>query len=325
MSGRIVESNIPARLDRLAWSRWHWRIVIALGITWVLDGLEVTLAGAIAAVLTRHDTLGLTPARVGASATAYLFGAVVGALVFGYSTDRMGRKKLFTVTLLLYLCSTILTAFSWSFASYALFRALTGAGIGGEYAAINSAIDELIPARVRGRVDLIINGSFWVGAAMGSLATVLLLDTNLIPVNLGWRLAFGIGGVLGSIIIFLRHAVPESPRWLMIHGREEEAERIVSEVESATRQPHADNLSAAEGLIRIHSRTHTTWSEIWQAMAIDHRRRSLLGLALMIAQHFSITRFSLPTRWCWSRSTICPSSAWAFIFFPLQWGIFWGP
>jgi MFS family permease len=284
--GRVVESDIPARLDRLPWSGWHWRIVIALGITWVLDGLEVTLAGAIAAVLTRHDTLGLSPARIGASATAYLFGAVVGALVFGYSTDRLGRKKLFTITLLLYLCSTILTAFSWNFASYALFRALTGAGNGGEYAAINSAIDELVPARIRGRVDLIINGSFWIGAAMGSVATIFLLDTKLLPVNLGWRLAFGIGGVLGLIIIFLRHAVPESPRWLMIHGREAEAERIVADVESATTQHHADRLPEAGGFIRIHSRTHTTWAEVWQAMAIDHRQRSLLGFALMIAQAF---------------------------------------
>ncbi|HEU4416494.1 MAG TPA: MFS transporter, partial [Candidatus Angelobacter sp.] len=227
----IIESNIPARLDRLPWSQWHWLVVVALGITWILDGLEVTLAGALGGVLERSDTLGLTDAQVGASATFYLLGAVTGALLFGYATDRMGRKKLFTITLLLYLTATALTALSWNFASYALFRALTGAGIGGEYSAINSAIDELIPARVRGRVDLIINGSFWIGAAIGAAATVGLLDTGVLPISIGWRLAFGIGAVLGLIIIFLRHAVPESPRWLMIHGREQEAEQIVTAIE----------------------------------------------------------------------------------------------
>src|SRR5438552_3335866 len=188
----IIESDIPGQLDRLPWSRWHWLIVIALGITWVLDGLEVTLAGAVGGVLTRTDTLGLSDAQVGASATAYLLGAVIGALIFGYSTDRLGRKKLFFVTVGVYLTATALTAFSWDFWSYALFRALTGAGIGGEYAAINSAIDELIPARVRGRVDLIINGSYWIGAALGSAATVVLLNPYLFPIWLGWRFAFGI-------------------------------------------------------------------------------------------------------------------------------------
>src|SRR5947208_15426292 len=231
MSPRIIESDIPARLDRLPWSRWNGLIVTPLGITWVLDGLEVTLAGAVGGVLTRPDTLGLNEAQVGASATAYLSGAVMGALIFGYSTDRLGRKRLFILTLLLYLCATALTAFSWNFWSYAIFRALTGAGIGGEYAAINSAIDELIPARVRGRVDLIINGSYWVGAALGAAATLVLLNPHRIPIWLGWRFAFGIGATLGLIVIFFRRWIPESPRWLMIHGRNDEAERIVREVE----------------------------------------------------------------------------------------------
>src|SRR5947208_1635427 len=206
----VIESDIPARLDRLPWSRWHWLIVIALGITWVLDGLEVTLAGAVGGVLKRSDTLGLSDAQIGGSATCYLLGAVLGALIFGYSTDRLGRKRLFIITLLVYLTATALTAFSWNFVSYAIFRGVTGAGIGGEYAAINSAIDELIPARLRGRVDLIINGSFWIGAAIGAAGTIGLLDTGLIPIRIGWRLAFGIGAVLGAVIIFLRHAVPES-------------------------------------------------------------------------------------------------------------------
>src|SRR5258707_2060513 len=197
--GEAIESRVPARLDRMPWSRWHWLIVVSLGATWILDGLEVTLAGSLGGILTRSETLGLTDTEVGASATCYLAGAVIGALVFGYGTDRFGRKKLFFITVAVYLIGTALSGFSWSFASYAAFRALTGAGIGGEYAAINSAIDELIPARVRGRVDLIINGSYWVGAAMGAAAMLALLDPCHIPICLGWCVAFGIDASLDLI------------------------------------------------------------------------------------------------------------------------------
>src|SRR5215469_5958148 len=286
-SPSVVESDIPARLDRLPWSRWHWLVVIALGITWVLDGLEVTLAGALGGVLKSPDTLGLTDSQVGASATCYLLGAVAGALVFGYSTDRLGRKRLFIITLLLYLTATALTAFSWNFFSYALFRALTGAGIGGEYSAINSAIDELIPARVRGRVDLIINASFWIGAAIGSAAVIGLLDTGIVPISLGWRLAFGIGAVLGLIVIFLRHAIPESPRWLMTHSREPEAEQIMSEIERrAARHPELLPPPASNARVRIRPRSHTPFHEIWHAIAVQHPARSWLALALMTSQAF---------------------------------------
>jgi MFS family permease len=281
----VIESDIPARLDRLPWSRWHWLVVIALGITWVLDGLEVTLAGAVGGLLEHPDTLGLTDAQVGASATFYLLGAVTGALLFGYATDRLGRKKLFTITLLLYLTATALTAFSWNFASYALFRALTGAGIGGEYSAINSAIDELIPARVRGRVDLIINGSFWIGAAVGAAATIAVLDSGIVPLDIGWRLVFGIGAVLGLVIIFLRHAIPESPRWLMIHGREREAEQIIADIERKVTHQRG-SLPPPQSKILIRPRTHTPLREIWHAIVHQHRSRSLLGLALMTSQAF---------------------------------------
>jgi MFS family permease len=281
----VVESDIPARLDRLPWSQWHWLVVIALGITWVLDGLEVTLAGALGGVLKRADTLALSDAQVGASATAYLLGAVAGALVFGYATDRLGRKRLFTITLLLYLTATALTACSWNFVSYAVFRALTGAGIGGEYSAINSAIDELIPARLRGRVDLIINASFWIGAAMGAAATIGLLDTGIVPIGIGWRLAFGVGAVLGTIIIFLRHALPESPRWLMIHGREREAGQVIANIERKV-SPDPDLLSQPRGRIRIRPRSHTPLSEVWHAVAFEHRRRSFLSFSLMTSQAF---------------------------------------
>ena len=219
MAGNWIESHVPARLDRLPWTRWHWLIVISLGATWILDGLEVTLAGSLAGILTHRDALGLSDAQVGASATFYLAGAVIGALLFGYGTDRLGRKKLFFITVAVYLTATALTAFSWNFASFAFFRALTGAGIGGEYAAINSAIDELIPARFRGRVALFINCSYWIGAAMASAATIVLLDPRYLPIWLGWRFAFGIGATLGLIVIFFRRWIPESPRWLLIHGK----------------------------------------------------------------------------------------------------------
>ncbi len=285
-AGEWIETYIPARLDRLPWSAWHWLIVTALGATWILDGLEVTLAGALGGILTRKETLGLTDAQIGLSATFYLAGAVLGALGFGYWTDRLGRKKLFFVTVAVYLTATALSAFSWSFASYAFFRALTGAGIGGEYAAINSAIDELIPARLRGRVDLIINSTYWIGAALGSAATAVLLNPNFLPVWLGWRFAFGIGATLGLVVVFFRRWIPESPRWLMIHGQPEEAERIVAEVEQ-TVSGHP-NLAVPHDSppTRIRIRTHTPWREIWRSIAHDHRRRSLLGFVLMVAQAF---------------------------------------
>jgi MFS family permease len=268
----------------LPWSKWHWLIVVSLGATWILDGLEVTLAGSLGGILTHRETLGLTDAQVGASATLYLAGAVIGALLFGYGTDRLGRKKLFFVTVAVYLIATGLTAFSWNFASYALFRALTGAGIGGEYAAINSAIDELIPARVRGRVDLIINGSYWVGAALGSGATLLLLNPRYLPIWLGWRFAFGIGALLGLIVIFFRRWIPESPRWLMIHGCEDEAEQIVTNVERTILGRELPSFDTPP--TRIRTRTHTPWNEIWNAIVHEHRRRSLLGFVLMLTQAF---------------------------------------
>jgi MFS family permease len=302
-NGQTIESYVPARLDALPWSSWHWLIVVSLGATWILDGLEVTLAGALGGVLTRHETLGLSDAQVGASATSYLAGAVLGALLFGYGTDRFGRKKLFFITVAVYLIGTALSGFSWNFWSYAFFRAITGAGIGGEYAAINSAIDELIPARVRGRVDLIINGSYWVGAAMGAAATLVLLDPRFIPIWLGWRCAFGIGATLGLIVIFFRRWIPESPRWLMIHGRNRQAEEIVADVERKIAAKRSNGVleywsiaSSSAAItpslhysitpVRIRTRTHTPWREIWNAIVHEHRRRSFLGFVLMSTQAF---------------------------------------
>ena len=266
-----IRTNVPARMDALPWSRWHTRVVVALGITWVLDGLEVTLAG-----------------------------AVLGALIFGWATDRFGRKKLFFVTLLLYVAATGASALSWSAGSYFAFRFLTGAGIGGEYAAINSAIDELIPARVRGHVDLLVNATFWIGAAVGSAATIVLLDPAHVSSANGWRYAFGLGAILGLGILFLRNSVPESPRWLMTHGRVDEANAIVDDVEKAANATAMGGSKAQPVEHReteIYPRDHTPLREVARVMFVEHRTRSMLGLSLMIAQAFfynAIGFFTLP-------------------------------
>src|SRR6266478_7530514 len=227
----VIETDIPARLDRLPWSRFLTLVVAALGITWILDGLEVTLAGSIAGALQESPVLHFDAEEVGLVGTAYLVGAVTGAVVFGYLTDRLGRRKLFFVTLGLYLVATAATALSWDFWSFAVFRALTGAGIGGEYTAINSAIQEFVPPRFRGRTDLAINGSFWIGAALGALGAVVLLQPGRLPPDWGWRAAFGIGAVLGLGILLLRRWVPESPRWLMLHARLDECETVITGIE----------------------------------------------------------------------------------------------
>ncbi len=319
-----IETDVPARLDRLPWSGWHWLVVVALGITWVLDGLEVTLAGSVAGVLKDKASLGLNDTEIGLTATFYLGGAVIGALVFGYLTDRLGRKTLFTVTLLLYLAATLATAFSWNFASFVLFRALTGAGIGGEYAAINSAIDELIPARLRGRVDLIINSTFWIGAAIGAGASILLLDPNRFGVDFGWRLCFGIGAALGLVIIVLRHWVPESPRWLMTHGRNEDAETIVGDIEK-TITDHPDALDKAPQKTRLRVRDVTPWREILAAIAIEHRMRSLLGLTLMVAQAFFYNAIFFTYALVLGTFYGVPASNTGFYLLPFALGNFLGP
>ncbi len=261
-------------------------VVVALGITWLLDGLESNLAGSLAGILKRKDTLGLSDAQLGLSGTYYLAGAVAGALVFGYLTDRWGRKKLFSITILLYLCATAATAFSWNFATFTLFRTLTGAGIGGEYAAVNSAIDELIPARVRGHVDLMINSTFWGGAALGSGASLLLLNTGILPPAFSWRLAFLIGAAIGIVVLVLRRNVPESPRWLMIHAGRGEAERIVSGIEEQVSGGRPEELAPANHTIKLVARKTTPLGEIWDAMVKRHARRSLLGFTLMVTQAF---------------------------------------
>jgi MFS family permease len=283
---KAIETDIPARLDRLPWSRFHLLVVTALGVTWILDGLEVTIVGAVGPVLQSPDTLGLSATQVGTTASAYVVGAVIGALLFGWLTDRLGRRFVFYVTLAVYLIGVLLSALSWSFASFAVFRAITGLGIGGEYAAINSAIDELIPARLRGRIDLIINGSFWIGAAAGSGASLLFLDPNLLAPDVGWRLGFAVGGVLGLGILLMRRHVPESPRWLVTHGWGEQAEATVAEIEQRITADTRAPLAPAEGRLTVHPRRTFGFGLIFRAMLGKYRARSALALALMVAQAF---------------------------------------
>lgn len=280
---RIIETSIPARLDQLHWSGFHTRVVLALGITWILDGLEVTLAGALSGALKESPTLHFSNFDVGFSNSAYLAGAVLGALGFGWLTDRIGRKKLFFITLALYLTATAATALSWNVASYALFRFLTGAGIGGEYTAINSTIQELVPARYRGWTDLVINGSFWLGAAIGATSAIVLLDPALIGPDLGWRLAYFTGAALGLVVFVMRMWIPESPRWLMIHGRPDEAHAIVAGIEQSV-TGHVQNQALPK--IKLKMRTHTPLREVAHTLFYAYRQRSLVGLVLMTAQAF---------------------------------------
>jgi MFS family permease len=282
-----IETRIPSRLDRLPWSKFHWMIVIGLGTVWVLDGLEVTIVGSIGQRLTEKGSgLVLDPSQIGTAAAFYVAGACFGALFFGQLTDRFGRKKLFLLTLGVYIVATIATAFSFSPLYFFIARFFTGAGIGGEYAAINSAIDELIPARVRGRVDLMINGSYWLGAAGGALASIALLDTALFAADIGWRLAFGIGAALGVGILLVRRNVPESPRWLFIHGREDEAEKIVGEIEHSVEDETGEKLSEVDDNLTVKQRERIPLSEIARTAFSKYPRRTALCFALFIGQAF---------------------------------------
>lgn len=283
---RQIETLLPARMDRLPWSGWHTRIITALGTSWLLDGLEVTLVGSLSGVLESKSGLSLTDPQVTSAATIYLAGAVIGALFFGHLTDRLGRKKLFLVTLATYSLATVCTSFSHGFFVFAVCRFFTGLGIGGEYAAINSAVDELIPSKVRGTVDLFVNATFWIGASVGSVAAYLLLGSHGLPQDSSWRYAFGIGGVLGLLVLLLRLAVPESPRWLMLRGREEEAGKIVDQIESRIKES-GKTLEAPEGEpLKLTVRDHTPWKEIFANMLRENRQRSILGLTLMVGQSF---------------------------------------
>jgi len=283
-----ITTHIPERLDRLPWSRFHWRVVIGLGGVWVLDGLEVTMVGNVSSRLTEKGSgIGLNPAQIGVAAAFYIAGACLGALVFGHLTDRFGRRNLFILTLVVYLTATVATAFAFAPWYFFVARFFTGSGIGGEYAAINSAIDELIPARVRGRVDLVINGTYWLGSAVGAAGALVLLDTSNFAPNIGWRLAFGVGAVFGIFVLLVRRNVPESPRWLFIHGRAQEAERVVGEIEEEVRRGSDKPLSEPAGRpLKIRQRQTIPFREIARVAFTLYPRRAVLGLALFIGQAF---------------------------------------
>jgi MFS family permease len=286
--GRIVETRIPARLDRLPWARWHWMVLVGLGTVWILDGLEVTIVGTISSRLTESGSgLAITDSQVGLAAAIYVGGACLGALFFGWLADRMGRKKLFLITLALYIAATVLTAFSGSFLMFAACRFFTGAGIGGEYAAINSAIDELIPARVRGTVDLIINGSFWLGTAIGAALSIPLLNDSLFPVDVGWRLAFGLGAILGFAILLVRRNVPESPRWMFIHGRSKDAEALVDDIERQVKESAGvDELKEPKKAIKVREQESVGFLTIAKTVFGAYPRRTVVGLSLFVGQAF---------------------------------------
>jgi len=282
-----IETRIPARLDRLPWSRFHWRVLLGLGTVWVLDGLEVTVVSSVASRLTEHGSgITLSASDVGIAAALYVTGACLGALFFGQLTDRFGRRRLFLLTMGIYVLATVATAFSFAPWYFFLARFVTGAGIGGEYAAINSAIDELIPARVRGRVDLVVNGTYWLGSAVGAALSIALLNTGLLPANIGWRCAFGIGAVLGLTIMLVRRHVPESPRWLFIHGREQDAERIVDAIERDVERETDQTLTDAEDTIKVRQRRTIGFGEIARTAFKVYPKRTVLGLALFVGQAF---------------------------------------
>ena len=324
-SGISITTNIPQRMDRLPWARWHWRVVGALGITWLLDGLEVSIVAALGPMLTHPDTLHLTQSEVGLTASAYLAGSVVGALVFSYLTDRQGRKKWFMITLALYLAATVMTAFSWDLMSFMLFRFLTGTGIGGEYAAINSAIDELIPARSRGHTDLAINGTWWLGSAVGALLTLLLLNPAIFPESIGWRLCFVFGAVLGVAIIIVRRVIPESPRWLMTRGRVHEAEAIVSQIEQEVEQDQGTSLTEPHGTITVHPRPHATIVTVARELFQSYPRRTVLGIGLMVTQSFMYNAVSFTYPLLLTKYYGVLSSTIGLYLLPFALGNFLGP
>ncbi|MEU7062156.1 MFS transporter [Streptomyces sp. NPDC046161] len=322
-----VTSKVPARLDRLPWSRWHWMIVIGLGTVWILDGLEVTIVGNIASRLSEPGSgLDITDAQVtGMAAALYVAGACSGALVFGRLTDLFGRKRLFLITLGVYLAATALTAISFSSWWFFVFRFLTGFGIGGEYAAINSAIDELIPSKYRGRVDLVINGSFWLGAVAGALLSVLALDTGLFPVWLGWRLTFALGVVLGLVILLVRRHVPESPRWMFIHGKATEAEELVTDVERRVEEEKGEPLPEPGEAITVTQRRSTGFGEIARTVFRSYPRRAALGLSLFIGQAFLYNAITFGFGSILVRFFDVPSGHTGYYFAVIAFGNFLGP
>jgi MFS family permease len=323
--GSVIETTVASRLDRLPWGRFHILVVAALGITWILDGLEVTLVGALAGALKQSPALRFSNSDVGFASSAYLAGAVLGAVFFGWLTDRLGRKRLFFITLAIYMIAAGATALSWNLWSFVVFRFLTGAGIGGEYTAINSTIQELIPAQYRGWTDLVINGSFWLGAAIGAVGSIIFLDAAFLPPDVGWRAAFAIGAALSSVIFFLRFWIPESPRWLITHGRPDEAEMIVDEIEIAfQRDGHVLEVKPPTPA-RLKTRKHTSLTEVASTIFKTHRQRALVGLSLMVAQAYFYNAIFFTYALVLSTFYGIPSAQLGWYILPFAAGNFLGP
>jgi MFS family permease len=321
----VLRSQIPFRLDRLPWSAWHWTVVLGLGITWVLDGLEVTIVGNIAPTLKGAAGLHLTDVQFTASASGYLAGAAAGALVFGYLTDKLGRKKLFLVTLGWYVALTAATAFSWNAESFLVFRILTGLGLGGEYAAINSAIDELIPARRRGVVDLAINGTWWLGTIVASLGSIVLLNPSVVDQHYGWRFAFGLGIVLAVAMLFVRRTIPESPRWLLTHGRAAEAESIVDEIEARVVRSGRTLPPAGEAIFTIDPRHRVTLGSVARTMLLRYPKRTCVALMLMCTQAFIYNAFTFTQGLILGTYFAVPDRAIPYYYLPFAIGNLAGP
>ncbi len=320
-----VRSDVPARLDRLGWSRFHLLVVAALGITWVLDGLEVTIVGSIGPVLQDPRTLALSAAEVGASASAYVAGAVAGALLFGWATDRYGRRRIFNATLLVYLAGVLASACAWNATSFMAFRVLTGLGIGGEYAAINSAIDELMPSKLRGRIDLAVSGSYWIGAAAGAAISLPLLGGRWVGLDLGWRLGFGLGGVLGLGVLGLRRWVPESPRWLLTHGRIDEANRTLDDIEARVTAAGGTLPPVTGAPLEVHPQTSFGLGQVFSAMVGPYRMRSVLALVLMVAQAFLFNAVFFTYGLVLEHFYAVPDDSIGLYILPLAAGSFLGP
>lgn len=320
----VFETNIPARLDRLPWSRFHWLVVSALGITWILDGLEVTLVGSLSGAL-KEGGLRLSDTQIGYSASLYLIGAVTGSLLFGWLTDRWGRKAMFTLTVLTYLVGTIASGFAWDFWSFVLFRAITGAGIGGEYSAVNSTIQELIPARRRGFTDLVINGSFWIGAALGAGGALLVLNPAVVPAAYGWRAAFVIGGAIGFITLLMRSWIPESPRWLMTHGRLDDAERVTTDIERRIAARSGPLSACPDQMLRLHQDNDRWFIEGVKSIFTRYRRRTIVGISLMTAQAFCYNAVFFTYALILTKFYQVPSGKVGLFILPFAAGNFAGP
>lgn len=320
--GTWIETDVPPRLDALGWSRWHRRLVIALGITWILDGLEASLIANLAPTLRDPATLGLSGSQIGLANSVYLLGQVCGALGFGYLTDRLGRKRLFLVTLALYLVATACSGLAPNLGVFLVFRFLAGAGIGGEYSAINSAIDELVPARVRGQIDLAINGSYWVGVALGAGLTVIVLDPRILPLAIGWRVAFGLGALLGISILLVRRDMPESPRWLLNHGYTVEAQATMARIEAAAGVSERAGVVAP---VRIQVIGAVRIRDVLSTLVRVYPRRTVLGLSLMLAQAFLYNSIFFSYGLILERFHRVPASDVGLYIVPFAIGNFLGP